>query len=63
VRENPNGSTDLYGIDQFTYIPEENCYATPIVSRVGVGGTFWATATSEDKLTVKSTSAILKPRK
>jgi len=26
VKENPNGTTDLYGIDQFTYIPEENCY-------------------------------------
>ena len=26
VKENPNGPTDLYGIDQFTYIPEENCY-------------------------------------
>src|SRR5262249_3087166 len=25
VKENPNGPTDLYGIDQFTYLPEENC--------------------------------------
>ena len=29
VKENPNGSTDLYGIDQFTYVPEENCYICP----------------------------------
>jgi len=29
VKENPNGPTDLYGIDQFTYIPEENCYICP----------------------------------
>ena len=26
VKENPNGPTDLYGIDQFTYVPEETCY-------------------------------------
>jgi hypothetical protein len=24
VKENPNGPTDLYGIDQFAYVPEEN---------------------------------------
>jgi len=29
VKENPNGPTDLYGIDQFTYVPEENCYICP----------------------------------
>ena len=29
VKENPTGSTDLYGIDQFTYLPEENCYICP----------------------------------
>jgi hypothetical protein len=30
VKENPNGQpTDLYGIDQFTYVPEENCYICP----------------------------------
>jgi hypothetical protein len=29
VKENPNGPTDLYGIDQFTYIPEENGYLCP----------------------------------
>ncbi|HJX85870.1 MAG TPA: IS1182 family transposase, partial [Candidatus Angelobacter sp.] len=30
VKENPNGqATDLYGIDQFTYVPEENCYICP----------------------------------
>ncbi len=29
VKENPNGPTDLYGIDQFTYVPEENCYLCP----------------------------------
>jgi transposase len=29
VKENPNGPTDLYGIDQFTYLPEENCYLCP----------------------------------
>src|SRR6476619_7060493 len=39
VKENPNGPTDLYGIDQFTYIPEENCYICPegkILKYVGV---------------------------
>jgi hypothetical protein len=29
VKENPNGPTDLYSIDQFTYVPEENCYICP----------------------------------
>src|ERR1700746_2489669 len=30
VKENPNGQpTDLYGIDQFTYVPKENCYICP----------------------------------
>jgi hypothetical protein len=29
VKENPNGPTDLYGIDQFTYMPEENSYLCP----------------------------------
>src|SRR6266513_454020 len=29
VRENPNGPADLYGIDQFTYMREENCYLCP----------------------------------
>jgi len=29
VKENPNGPSDLYGIDQFTYVPEENCYICP----------------------------------
>jgi transposase len=29
VKENPNGSTDLYGIDKFAYLPEENCYICP----------------------------------
>jgi transposase len=29
VKENPNGPTDLYGIDKFTYLPEENCYLCP----------------------------------
>ena len=29
VKENPNGPTDLYGLDQFTYRPEENCYICP----------------------------------
>jgi len=39
VKENPNGPTDLYGIDQFTYIPEENCYICPegkILKYVGI---------------------------
>jgi transposase len=26
VKENPAATTDLYGIDKFTYVPEENCY-------------------------------------
>src|ERR1700739_559219 len=29
VKENPNGPSDLYGIDQFTYVPEQNCYLCP----------------------------------
>jgi transposase len=30
VKENPKGQpTDLYGIDQFTYVPQENCYICP----------------------------------
>ena len=29
VKENPNGPTDLYGIDKFTYLPEENSYICP----------------------------------
>ena len=29
VKENPNGPSDLYGIDQFTYVPENNCYLCP----------------------------------
>jgi transposase len=29
VKENPAATTDLYGIDKFTYVPEENCYLCP----------------------------------
>ena len=29
VKENPNGPTGLYGVDQFTYVPEENYYICP----------------------------------
>jgi hypothetical protein len=29
VKENPNGPTDLYGIEQFTYVPEEKYYICP----------------------------------
>ncbi len=39
VKENPNGPTDLYGIDQFTYVPEENGYLCPegkLLKYVGV---------------------------
>ena len=39
VKENPNGPTDLYGIDQFTYVPEENCYLCPegkVLKYVGI---------------------------
>src|SRR5215471_10934319 len=39
VKENPNGPTDLYGIDQFTYVPEENCYICPegkVLKYVGI---------------------------
>jgi len=39
VKENPNGPTDLYGIDQFTYRPEENSYICPegkILKYVGI---------------------------
>jgi transposase len=39
VKENPNGSTDLYGIDKFTYQPQENCYICPegkVLKYVGI---------------------------
>jgi transposase len=39
VKENPNGPTDLYGIDQFTSIPEGNCYICPegkVLKYVGI---------------------------
>src|SRR3974390_156256 len=39
VKENPNGPTDLYGIDQFTYVPEGNCYICPegkVLKYVGI---------------------------
>jgi transposase len=29
VKENPAATTDLYGIEQFTYVPEENYYICP----------------------------------
>jgi hypothetical protein len=29
VKEGPNSPTDLYGIEKFTYVPEENCYLCP----------------------------------
>jgi len=29
VKENPNGPTDLYGIEKFTYVPEQNYYTCP----------------------------------
>jgi len=30
VKENPNAQpADLYGIDQFSYVPEEHCYICP----------------------------------
>jgi hypothetical protein len=29
VKENPLGKSDLYGIDKFTYLPEQNCYVCP----------------------------------
>jgi len=38
VKENPNGQpTDLYSIDQFTYVPEENCYICPEGIQFGRG--------------------------
>jgi hypothetical protein len=39
VKENPNGPSDLYGIEQFTYMPEENSYLCPegkILKYVGI---------------------------
>ena len=29
VKEGPNSPPDLYGIEKFTYVPEENCYVCP----------------------------------
>jgi hypothetical protein len=29
VKECPTPTTDLYGIDKFTYVPEQNCYVCP----------------------------------
>ena len=39
VKENPAATTDLYGIDKFTYVPEENCYLCPegkVLKYVGI---------------------------
>jgi transposase len=39
VKQNPAATTDLYGIDKFTYVPEENCYICPegkLLKYVGV---------------------------
>jgi transposase len=39
VKENPAATTDLYGIDKFTYVPEQNCYLCPegkLLKYVGV---------------------------
>ena len=39
VKENPAATTDLYGIDKFTYVPGENCYICPegkLLKYVGV---------------------------
>ena len=29
VKENPLGKSDLYGIEKFTYLREQNCYVCP----------------------------------
>jgi transposase len=29
VKESPNPTTDLYGIEKFTYVPEQDCYICP----------------------------------
>jgi hypothetical protein len=29
VKEGPNSPPDVYGIEKFTYVPEENCYLCP----------------------------------
>jgi transposase len=29
VKESPNPTTDLYGIEKFTYLPEQDCYICP----------------------------------
>jgi hypothetical protein len=44
VKENPNGPTDLYGIDQFTYVPEENCYICREGKRLNTPESISATA-------------------
>ena len=39
VKEGPNPTPDLYGIEKFTYVPEENCYICPegkILKYVGI---------------------------
>jgi transposase len=38
VKENPNGPSDLYGLDKFTYVPEENCYICPAGKRLNYVG-------------------------
>ena len=43
VKENPLGKSDLYGIEKFTYLPEQNCYVCPEgkpLTYVGTGPTF-----------------------
>lgn len=39
VKESPNSPPDLYGIEKFTYVPEENCYLCPagkLLNYVGI---------------------------
>jgi Transposase DDE domain len=45
VKENPNGPTGLYGIDQFTYVPEEG----EALSRVLPEGPLHARKVSDDQ--------------
>ena len=38
VKENPAAKSELYGIDKFTYVPEQNCYVCPEGKRLTYTG-------------------------
>jgi len=60
-KENPNGqATDLYGIDQFTCVPGENCYICPDGKPLKSVGIIRATALT---FIIRRRSAVASARK